>query len=336
MGRERFLSCIPGAVALLGMAVTDAARAQDIPSPLVIDHSYADVRGWNIGVNKNFEGCWITATYQDQTTVWMGFSGEDRNAFVAFTNPKWKSIEDGKKYNLTVRAQGQRNWTGVYLGFSQPRAYGGDTGIFAGPLKEDFVGDIAAAGGLTLYLGQTRVSQLSMTGSAAAILKAIECHKEYLAGRFGRDDKNSPDTVRRNRSDDDDEAGATRQAAAPPATRYGSPSPRPRKVEIHSSCGDVDCVVVTGVGKEDDGPISTVKVSFLYFLKEDREVSLGGGESSLEYRAWCGSGELIQQGHDDASTDGDIEFKASVSGIADKGNEVPQAIWNYACKARMR
>jgi len=342
MKARHFLTGLAATAALL-VGTQSPALAQSAFTPLGIDQFYDNVKGWTVGLNKGFEGCWITATFKDETTVWMGFSGDDKNSFIAFTNPKWKSIKEGKEYNLTMLAQGIRNWKGQYTGIQLPANLGSDPGIFAGPLKEDFIGDLAATGGITLILGKSKVAQLSMTASAAAILKALECHKEYHAGNFGKDDE-PEDEVAENGSDsendgENDDTSSPKGAADAFASRFASPSSKPapkvapKGVEIHSSCGDVDCVIVKGLEKSFDKATSktNVKATLLYYLKSEPDVRIGGDEEGhVEYAAYCPTGFLFEQ-----RFGGDaIQSTVNLSGTPEKGKEVEQAIWNYACKGQ--
>jgi serine protease Do len=170
------------AAAIIGLVtLSGAAHAnhEESAAALSIDRSIDVVKGWTMGASGNFGGCWIKATYNDQTTVWMGYSGGDRDSYIAFTNPKWRSIEPGKSYSLTVGARGGGKWTASFMGVEAD----GVKGVFGGPLKDDFVNDMARASGISVFLGQQPVAQLTLTGSAAALTAALECHKVYLEVR---------------------------------------------------------------------------------------------------------------------------------------------------------
>jgi S1-C subfamily serine protease len=198
---------VVGLVALPGAVL---ANHEESSSTLSLDTTVKEVRGWTIGTNQSFNGCWIKATYKDQTTVWMGYGGGDRQAYVAFTNPNWQSIGPGQKYALGILAQGQGNWRSQFTGVEAPD---GEKGIIGGPLKEGFMDAMAHAGGVTVSLGQTTVARLSLTGSSAALESAMNCHAAYQEARGGD-------------GSGTDEGGGTEEEGAVPAARRG---PQPKK-----------------------------------------------------------------------------------------------------------
>jgi len=72
---------------ILSLCLVSAAHAE-----LSIDKRFGEVSGWTIGFSEGISGCLAAAKYKDGTTVWLGF-GDKAKAYIAFTNPNWKSIE---------------------------------------------------------------------------------------------------------------------------------------------------------------------------------------------------------------------------------------------------
>jgi S1-C subfamily serine protease len=168
-------SLIAAAVlAATGLATMQTSSAQP---KLEVDRTFGNVRGWTVGLSESLGGCVAYATYQDETTVWLGFGGgESVEPFVAFTNPKWKSIQEGAEYRLRLSVRGQGNWNGTFTGVARA----GERGIFNSGVKREFLFDIARSPGFNILLDRTSIAQLSLSGSAAALEAAIGCHKSYV------------------------------------------------------------------------------------------------------------------------------------------------------------
>jgi S1-C subfamily serine protease len=162
------------------LALFGACSSASAQPTLEIDKSFGKVRGWAIGFSEKLGGCLASATYVDNTTLWIGFGGKNgTEAYLALTSPKWKSIHPGQQYELRVRTTGQGNWRGSFVGVERPS----EKGVFAKNLKEKFILDLAEAGSVQFLLGRERVAQLSMAGSAAALESVLECQKTYVASK---------------------------------------------------------------------------------------------------------------------------------------------------------
>lgn len=155
----------------VGLVVCQSRRGDAAPM-LHVDKAIGKVSGWSIGVSRAVNGCLAAATYQDGTTVWLGFDGDRNEAFLAFTNAKWKSIETERIYQL-VMLTGRGRWKGRFSGIE----HGTDRGLVASGLKKGFVLDMARAGGIQIVFEGRSIAQLSLTGSSDAIGAAIDCQK---------------------------------------------------------------------------------------------------------------------------------------------------------------
>jgi serine protease Do len=154
-----------------------------VHAELSIDKSFGQVSGWNIGFSEDIGGCVAAAKYKDETTIWLGF-GDKSYAYIAFTNPKWESINRNGEYQLRL-ITGRRVWVGTFAGFERT----GEKGIFSSGLKAEFLDDFAAAGGVRVFLNQKPVSALSLTGSRDALNQVISCQKTYLEASGGGPEK---------------------------------------------------------------------------------------------------------------------------------------------------
>ncbi|WP_342149675.1 serine protease [Methylorubrum sp. SB2] len=175
--------------AAFGLLFAGAAQAGPV---LNIDKSIEKVSGWSIGVSKALNGCLAAATYQDQTTVWMGFDGDKDEAFLAFTNPRWKSIETDRVYRLAMMT-GRGRWKGPFTGVERTN----ERGLYASGLKKGFVLDIARAGAIDVIFEQKSIARLSLSGSSDAIDAMNDCQKAVVeakasAGKEGAKAEASP------------------------------------------------------------------------------------------------------------------------------------------------
>lgn len=151
-----------------------AALASPAAPSLAVDKSFGKVAGWSIGYSGSAGGCLAAASYGDGTTVWFGFTGSANDAYLAFTNPRWRSIEPGQSYDIHMRANGGGNWRGPFAGFDHDGAHG----LFETGLKDKFVVDLAQAGGLTVDWQGRTIATLSLVGSSDALAAVLGCQKE--------------------------------------------------------------------------------------------------------------------------------------------------------------
>src|SRR5512132_1467304 len=116
------------AATLASVWLSSAAQAE-----LRIDKAFREVSGWTIGFSEDTAGCVAAAKYKDGTTIWLGF-GDDTNAYIEFTNPKWQSINRDGEYQLRL-ITGRRGWVGTFLGFERT----GEKGVYSIGLKAEFL-----------------------------------------------------------------------------------------------------------------------------------------------------------------------------------------------------
>ena len=163
---------------LLSITITTAVPAAASPAPpnLTVDKTFGKVSGWSIGYSDSLGGCLAAATYGDGTTMWFGIGGARGSSYLAFTNPKWRSIEVGGQYNLRLLATGHGKWQGTFTGFDR-----GDTkGLFQSGLKERFVADLSNAGAIGVIFEGRQIATLSLVGSTEAFDAVLGCQKEAM------------------------------------------------------------------------------------------------------------------------------------------------------------
>lgn len=173
-----------GLLLMVALCPSDVAKAAE--KLLAMDEDLGQVRGWDIGINTAAGSCIAKARYEDRTTVWFGF-GENGKGFFALSNPRWRSIDEGKSYELNLMARGAGRWRGTFSGGS----VGDDHSLLATSLKESFMVDIARAGGIEVRYQDKTITRLSLSGSMAALTAVLDCQKELDA----RSDRRPPATA---------------------------------------------------------------------------------------------------------------------------------------------
>ena len=81
----------------IGLVLTcfESPTADSNRAELQIDETFDKSELWTIGYNGSLKGCVASANSEHRTTVWIGFdvSDPDIPAYLAFTNPNWRSME---------------------------------------------------------------------------------------------------------------------------------------------------------------------------------------------------------------------------------------------------
>lgn len=168
-----------GGLAALAFVASSPAFASPAPPDLTVDRSFGKAAGWSIGYSEALGGCLAAATFGDGTTIWFGLSAVRGNAYLAFTNPKWRSINAGDQYDLRLQAHGQRQghgrWGGTFVGFERGEA----RGLFQSGLRDNFVADLSNAGAITVEFEGRPIAKLSLVGSTDALDAVLGCQKEF-------------------------------------------------------------------------------------------------------------------------------------------------------------
>ncbi|NEV77957.1 trypsin-like peptidase domain-containing protein [Rhodopseudomonas sp. BR0C11] len=184
--RKDILARTIAALMLVGsIAIATEARCGD----LNIDKSFGKVSGWDVGFSKSVGGCLAAATYQDRTTVWFGFAGDKPSAYIAFTNPRWASVEVDGQYDMQL-VMGRTRWNGEFMGFERSN----EKGVFSGNLKTEFMVELAESGGVGVFLNRRRVAALSLDGSRRALEAVLSCQKAFMTAQSDTRDEPSTDS----------------------------------------------------------------------------------------------------------------------------------------------
>jgi serine protease Do len=193
-GRRRRLAAAAALCLAALAAIVFGVGPATAQGTLRIDREGTTSRGWQIGLSERFGGCIATTTYTDQTTVWVGLTGESSTAFLAFTNPNWASLEKNREYALQLRGA-SRNWNGRFVGFEQTDS---EKGLVLFGLRKEFILEIARSAGIDVIFERRAIARLSMSGSLSAIETMLVCHQEFAFDPKARDGQQPTRTPRNN------------------------------------------------------------------------------------------------------------------------------------------
>jgi hypothetical protein len=149
-----------------------------VRADLQIDETFDKSEPWLIGYNSSLKGCVASATFDDRTTVWIGFDGSEPNtpAYLAFINPNWRFIETRKFYELQIQAHGYRSWRGYGSGVERPN----EKGLLVFGVKKRFLQDFAQASEVLLSLNRGVLTRINISGSSDALEKLASCQQHQL------------------------------------------------------------------------------------------------------------------------------------------------------------
>ena len=155
---------------------------------LQVDQTLERSGPWTIGYNSSLKGCVASAISDDGTTIWIGFEGSepDTPAYLAFTNPSWRSIEARKFYNLEIQASGSYRWRGYSSGVERPN----EKGVFVFGVKRRALQDFAQTSRLVVSVNKELLTRTSISGLSDAIEKLMYCQEHRLVALKNRGIKN--------------------------------------------------------------------------------------------------------------------------------------------------
>ena len=161
-------------------ALVSTACLGILSTPSADDVVWEDFSRWTVSVNSDFGyGCTIESKAYDPM-LFAGFDNSDVTAFVAFANEKWRSIEEGKRYELEMDFDGNEFWGDTFVGMKDPDDRGilvlwgeggSDSSIY------DWLRDFASHHELTIRFEGKTVGTIPLRGTAEAVRSLLECHE---------------------------------------------------------------------------------------------------------------------------------------------------------------
>lgn len=149
------------------------ASAQNISS----DRTWENFSGWKVFVSVEYQGCLASASYQDGTTVRLGYDGIVRDYFFNISNNKWRSYPLRKDFELNFELSRGR----VVSGFFHTVLRDNLVTFEIGNVKESFLEEIAAASGIKIFEEDNQLASLSLIGSRRALNSMVECQQAVMS-----------------------------------------------------------------------------------------------------------------------------------------------------------
>ncbi len=144
--------------------LTTTATAQDLVP-------YSEAGGWTIAVDPTVgNGCLLSSTFEDGSSVRIGFDRNAGNGYVAASNAAWGDITDGSDYPISFLLDEEKydgNAKGIHLD-DLP-------GVVVTFDSLDFLTDLAARDVMVLQSEGTDVMSIDLSGSDEAIAETIAC-----------------------------------------------------------------------------------------------------------------------------------------------------------------
>jgi hypothetical protein len=161
--KKSVLSCLAAA------ACTVTASAQTIEQ----DIPWQTFQDWTVFQSRVYKGCVATASYQNGTTVRLGFDGIIKSYFVNFSNQRWSNYQVMKIFELEFVLDGSRNFKGFFHVIER----GGMPTFETGEIKIAFLDALAAAHSFRIREDGTQLVALSLSGSRRALNSMIDCER---------------------------------------------------------------------------------------------------------------------------------------------------------------
>jgi hypothetical protein len=140
---------------------------------------------WAVRVDPSMgNGCYMTAYYSTGDMFRLGYDNRNNSVFVSIQNNNWKSLVPGQKYEVVAQIDGGPLTT------LQAMAWKVQTGMmlaaeFSNPQQ---VVDLFSSGSnFQLFYQGKRISNLQLTGTAAAAAQVTACNRAYAGTTPGSD-----------------------------------------------------------------------------------------------------------------------------------------------------
>lgn len=138
------------------------------------------VGNWDIGYYDG-EGCQLQIEFTDGANLWMGMTYVDEPVFgIWFADDSWTSIEDDKRYELTVEFDRRPPWDLEMVGFAWNNGLHG-VRIFNDNSDQigRFVDDFMSANNMRWTFGGRHVGTYPLHGSRVAMEEVFACQKSF-------------------------------------------------------------------------------------------------------------------------------------------------------------
>ncbi len=160
-------------IAAVSILLSSTAAALPASTDSVL---WKQVRGWSIYSDKTLDNsCYMATVFEEYTLIRIGFTSLDSNypAYVAIGNPNWKSIEEGKDYEIIYQFDNMPSWRAdatVWMSAEIPFLHTGFADVA-------FLDELIRKHSLSIFYQNRTVATLSLSGSAAAARELALCQQ---------------------------------------------------------------------------------------------------------------------------------------------------------------
>ena len=147
-----------------------------------------DVRGWYIGVDESVgNGCYMLAFFDGDTFLRVGFDPRYPSLDFVVGDEDWRSIEEGKVYQIEVQFGRRSPWTGEAVGFVWDD---GDRSLIFSILEVDermflFIDELMKMQSVSVRYDGKIIASLSLKGTFAATEELMNCQLNMTGGLQG-------------------------------------------------------------------------------------------------------------------------------------------------------
>ena len=154
---------------IAALACASQASAQEIEK----DIPWQKFQDWTVIQSRVYKGCVATASYQNGTTVRLGYDGIIKSYFVNFSNRRWSNYQLMKIFELEFALDGSRNFKGYFHVIERE----GMPTFETGEIKVAFLEALAAASSFRIREDGAQLVALSLSGSRRALNSMIDCER---------------------------------------------------------------------------------------------------------------------------------------------------------------
>lgn len=146
---------------------------------------YKDLDNWSVYVDESVNnGCFAIAYYEKGSLFRIGFDAtptDSNDLYFIVGNDDWKSLEAGKKYEISIQFGKKGKWTGSATAFKfesdDENTYLRQYVTNENGAGIDFFQEFMEQRSMRLFYGEKQIDYLTLSGSYAAGKTLIECQK---------------------------------------------------------------------------------------------------------------------------------------------------------------
>ena len=134
---------------------------------------WGEAGGWDVMVDPTVgNGCLITSTFEDGSTVRVGINPEDDDGYLMAFNEAWGEIVEDESYPISFDLDGEE-----YEGNATGRWLGGVPGVEVTFDDSDFIMDMVTKNTMTLSHDGDEVMAIDLSGTPEGIEALIACQE---------------------------------------------------------------------------------------------------------------------------------------------------------------